>query len=138
MNKNNNQSGFTLVELMAVIVIIGLIGAMLFGNIFSSAKGSKAKLNESKMVKLIQSINNYKLQYNNYPQSLQDLVKGGANMSQSTVFTPLAKEDELNDIWGRPYTYRSEGNGRGFSLMSYGADGAPGGEGANQDVIKTP
>jgi len=131
-----SEKGLTLVELTMVVILIGVMSAVLASGIFSQGEGAKARLNESKMQKLKSSLASYRLQYNKYPNKLQNLVTGGGE--KGALFTPFATEDDINDIWGFPYIYKSENSGRSFSLLSYGSDGVSGGEGADSDVTVSP
>jgi len=132
-----NQRGLTLVELTMVIILIGFISAALATGIFSQGEGAKAQLNVSKMQKLKSSLSSYRLQYNKYPSRLEQLVSGGGD-KKGQLFTPFAGEEDIKDIWGFPFVYKAEGNGRSFSLTTYGADGVAGGDGANADVTVKP
>lgn len=132
----NSESGLTLVELTMVVILIGVMSAVLASGIFSQGEGAKAKLNESKMQKLKANLSSYRLQYNKYPDKLEHLVVGGGEKGK--LFTPFAAEEDIADIWGFPYIYRSENSGRSFSLTSYGADGVNGGTGADSDVTVSP
>lgn len=134
-----NQLGLTLVELLAVIVILGLIITVVLKNVSSQSEAAKAKLNETKMMQLQQMIDQYRLEYNTYPSSLNDLVRESASIKESgKVFVALVKPEQLKDIWNFDYIYKMESDGRAYSLTSLGSDGIPGGEGAKQDVTKRP
>ena len=134
-----NQKGMTLVEILAVIVIIGLILGVVARGVIGKSDAAKAQLNVVKMEKVKQYLSQYKLQYNTYPSSLQGLVKAESDLSKSgQLFTPLAEESELKDVWGSPYLYKTENNNRSFELSSLGADGIAGGEGTNSDVTVRP
>ena len=133
-----NERGLTLVELTMVVILIGIIYASLASGIFSKGESAKAQLNMSRMQKLKGDLGTYRFQYNTYPSRLEQLVKGGGNKKSGKLFTPIVGEEELKDIWGFPYVYKSESNGRSFSLSSYGSDGVAGGEGPNQDVTVNP
>ncbi len=131
----NCEKGLTLVEVIAVIILIGLVGGVLFKGIFAQSETAKAQTNVVKMQKLKSALSSYKLQFNKYPSSLQGLVKPSAETKKNGgLFTPFADEADLSDLWGTPYKYQVKGGGRSFSLTSLGADAAPGGEGADQDV----
>lgn len=135
----STESGLTLIELLVVVVLIGLIFTVVAGSVFSKGEAAKAELNVTRMEGLKQEIARYRLNYNSYPQALQDLVRPNAQVRQSgKLFNPIVKEDELKDIWGNPYLYKSENDGRSYSITSQGADGAPGGEGPNQDITVRP
>lgn len=131
----DSERGLTLVELIVVIVLIGLIATVVMKNVLDTGEAQKAELNVTRMRKLQQSLGQYRLKYNSLPSSLQDLVKPSPEVKeQGTLFTSLASEAELNDIWGTPYRYTTGNNKRTYTLGSLGADGIEGGEGPNQDV----
>lgn len=133
------ERGMTLVEVIAVIVLITLISLVVGRSVFSASSGAKAKLNVTKMENLRQALGQYRLQFNTYPSKLEDLVKASPEARASgQLFTPFAAEDDLKDIWGADYLYTADRSGRTYSLKSLGADGAEGGEGENQDIVKQP
>ncbi|HMO17381.1 MAG TPA: type II secretion system protein GspG [Oligoflexia bacterium] len=134
-----NQSGLTLVELLVVVVLLGLIFTVIGSSVFSKGEAAKAELNLSRMNSLKQEISRYRLTFNSYPRSLQDLVRPNAEVQKSgRLFSAIVKEDELQDLWGNPYVYRLENDGRSYSLTSFGSDGVTGGEGPGQDVTVRP
>jgi general secretion pathway protein G len=134
-----NERGLTLVELLVVVVLLGLIFTVIGSNVFSKGEAAKAELNLSRMSSLTQEIARYRLTFNSYPRSLEDLIRPNAQVQQSgRLFSPILKEEELLDMWGNKYIYRLENDGRSYSLSSYGSDGMPGGEGHAQDVTKRP
>lgn len=121
------QKGMTLVEVLAVIVLIGLIMTVVAKGVMGKADKAKAQTNKLQLEKIANSLGQYRLENNKYPGSLEELVSTG----------DLDKRD-LNDVFGNPITYRAEGNGRSFSIMTYGSDGVAGGEGPKADVTITP
>lgn len=133
------QRGMTLVELLVVIVIIGVMMGVLMKGLFSKGEAAKARLNQTSMEKLKGSIENYRLEYNTYPNQLEDLLRPGEQVRNSgKVFVAMVTEEELNDVWGYRFIYRAENNNRSYSLTSLGSDGVPGGEGGKQDVTLRP
>ena len=135
----NNQKGLTLVEVIAVIILLGLIGTVVMKGVFGTAGQAKAQANMLHMEKVKQAISQYQFQFNHYPTALNDLVTANAEVKKSgQLFTPLLSEKDLKDVWGNPLTYKSESNGRSFALTSFGANGTPGGDGADQDVTLRP
>lgn len=138
-NASGDQSGLTLVELLVVIVLIGIIMAVVGGNIFGKGEAAKADLNVVKMQKLKDLLAQYRLKYNTYPSTLNDLIKpGDTARSSGKPFIAMAGEEDLVDVWNAPYLYRVENNGRSFALTSLGSDSLEGGEGPKQDVTVGP
>ncbi|MCB0354383.1 MAG: type II secretion system protein GspG [Bdellovibrionales bacterium] len=133
-----SELGLTLVEIMVVLVILGLLGTFLFGQIFGAGEQAKARMNNLKMEQLAGKLDEYRLMYNSLPNSLDDLT--GCNEQTGPGCIPLldrAKGQEmLNDAWGNPFKYTKGGNGRTYAITSLGADGQPGGEGLNFDFKK--
>jgi len=132
---NKRQSGFTLIEIMVVVVIIGLLATFILPNVVGQQgaafkQGAKAKISQ-----LSSSLALYKLDNFSFPttaQGLQALVTnpgGKKNWRQQ-----LTKIDK--DPWGNDYQYQFPGtkNPSSFDLWSFGADGQPGGEGENADI----
>lgn len=134
-----DERGMTLVEVIAVVVLLALIWVVVGKNVFGQSDTAKAQLNMVKMNNLKQYLGQYRLQYNIYPAKLDDLVHGSADLKKSgTIFTPLATEEDLKDIWSTPYIYVPENNNRSYILKSLGSDGLEGGDGAKQDVEMRP
>jgi general secretion pathway protein G len=137
--KSKNEKGLTLVELLVVIVLIGLISVVVAKNVVGKGDIAKAELNVVRMNSLKNSLGQFRLKFNTYPGKLDELVTGSGDTKNSgQIFMPLIEEDELKDMWGFPYVYKLENDGRVFSLKSLGSDGLEGGEGAKQDVTVRP
>lgn len=125
------QTGFTLMELLVVMAILAmlaaLVGPALFGNIGRGQQTTAA----SQISNLESALDTYRLDVGSYPESLSGLV---TNNSGSPRWNgPYIRSDEVPlDPWDNPYHYQPEG--RDFVLMSYGADGLPGGEGDDADI----
>ena len=125
---------FSLIELMVVILIIGLVvglvGPALFGQ-FEKARQNTAK---NQILLLKECAKSYYLDMNEYPQSLEDLVRdpGGKGNWRG----PYIEDGELpKDPWDNDYQYRNPGeNGRPFDIYSYGKDNQFGGEGGDADI----
>ncbi|HEY9041994.1 MAG TPA: type II secretion system major pseudopilin GspG [Rheinheimera sp.] len=124
--------GFTLIELLIVIVIVGLLASLVAPEMFSKVDSSRIKTAKAQMELLETSLNTYRLDMGNYPENLSELVKS-ENKNWDGPYLP--KEVPV-DPWGNPYVYSNKSDaGIGFSLMSYGRDGRPGGEGDDADII---
>ena len=129
----------TLIEVLAVVVLITLIMVTVSKTVFSKSNAAKAQLNVTKMNTLKGYLGQYRLQFNSYPGALNNLVHGAPELKNSgQIFTPLADDQDLIDVFGVPFQYQAENNGRSFVLKTLGADGVAGGDGANQDVEVRP
>ncbi len=124
--RRGNESGFTLVELMVVIVIIGLLATIVVINVMPAQDTARVRKAEADIATLEQGVEMYRLNRMNYPtggEGLQALVAQG--------FIKRLPDDP----WGNPYRYALPGrNGQAFDIYSYGADGREGGEGDNADI----
>lgn len=126
------QGGFTLVELLLVLVILALIGGLVLPGIIGKAESAKAKAAASQVSRLSMAVESYYLDTGRTPDSLDDLVNepGDANGWNG----PYIKASSLKDPWGREYEYSYPGDHAEFDIVSMGADGQPGGEGKNADL----
>lgn len=135
----SNERGLTLVELLVVVVLLGLIFTVIGSNVFSKGEAAKAELNRSRMESIKQEVSRFRLTFNTYPRSLEELIRPSQQMQQSgRLFSPILKEDEFLDMWGNKYIYRLENDGRSYSLTTLGSDGVPGGEGHAMDFTLRP
>ena len=133
------QRGMTLIEIIVVIVLISLVFGIVASGVFSKGEAAKAQLNEVKMQSLQKALDQYRFQFSTYPGKLEDLITPSAQIkSQGKLFVPLVKEEDLKDVWGAPYLYRTENNNRTYVLSSLGSDSLEGGDGPKQDISKRP
>ena len=128
--------GFTLIELMVVLVIIGVLAALIVPNVLDRADDARATAARTDVNNLMQALKLYKLDNQRYPtaeQGLQALITKPSAPPAPTNWRPYL-EKLPNDPWGRPYQDLNPGVKGEIDVMSFGADGQPGGEGKNADV----
>lgn len=127
----HRRAGFTLVELLLVLVILGLIAGLVLPGIIGKAESAKVKAAASQVSRLSMAVESYYLDTGSTPEALRQLVE---NPGQDGWNGPYVKESSLKDPWGRAYEYRYPGEHGEFDIVSLGADGQPGGEGKNADI----
>ncbi|MCS4511026.1 type II secretion system major pseudopilin GspG [Xylophilus ampelinus] len=130
------RAGFTLIELMVVLVIIGVLAALIVPNVLDRADDARSTAARTDVNNLVQALKLYRLDNQRYPtaeQGLQALIARPTNPPVPGNWKPYL-EKLPNDPWGRPYQYLNPGVKAEIDVMSFGADGQPGGEGKNADV----
>ncbi|MDB4917987.1 MAG: ral secretion pathway protein GspG [Gemmatimonadetes bacterium] len=135
----SRRSGFTLIEILVVIVVIAILATLVAPNIFQHVGAAKSATAKSQIEMLGAALDAYRLDNGTYPNTQQGL---DALWERPTVDPPanwrapyLRKAVPL-DPWGKPYVYSFPGtnNLQGYDLISYGADGKPGGDGEDADI----
>jgi general secretion pathway protein G len=131
-NSPRRSRGFTLLEIVIVMVLVAGLLAFVGPKIFEQmgkAKSSEAKI---RLQAVVGNIEIYRLEVGRLPENLQALVKqpGGADKWAG----PYGKEADLKDAWGNDYRYTVPGQGRPYDIVSLGADGKEGGDGENKDI----
>ena len=134
--RRRRQAGFTLVELLVVLIILGLIAAFAAPRVIKFVGGAKTDSAKIQIERLSGVLDLYRLQVGRYPsedEGLNALMEQPAD-APDWEGPYLKKADALIDPWRRPYIYRFPGEHGDYDLYSLGADGEDGGEGENRDL----
>jgi len=129
-------AGFTLIELMVVLVIIGVLAALIVPNVLDRADDARVTAARTDVTNLMQALKLYRLDNLRYPtteQGLQALVVKPTAAPLPPSWRPYL-EKLPRDPWGHPYQYLNPGIKGEVDVMSLGADGQPGGEGKDADI----
>ena len=138
MNKQvrKRQDGFTLIEVMVVIVILGIMAALVVPNLVGRQDQAQVTAARSDIAAIGNALDLYHLDNNTYPsteQGLEALIEKPSGFPEPRNWrSPYLRKKLPDDPWGNPYQYLS--TDRGFELFSYGADGQEGGEGTSADI----
>jgi general secretion pathway protein G len=135
MHRGLRPSGFTLLELLVVMVIIGLLAGFVAPRFFAQIGKSETKAARAQLDALEKALDQYRLDLGRYPgteQGLVALVERPAGLTRWSG--PYLKKSVPQDPWGHPYLYKSPGDHGEFDLLSLGKDGQPGGTGEAEDI----
>jgi general secretion pathway protein G len=134
--KGRLQAGFTLIELMVVVVIIGVLAAVILPNVIGRDDDARVTVAKTDVNNIMQALKLYKLDNQSYPtteQGLQALTSRPSSGPAPANWKGYI-EKLPNDPWGKPYQYLNPGIKADVDVMSFGADGVAGGEGKNADI----
>ena len=127
--------GFTLLELLVVMVIIGLLVGYVAPQYFSQIGKSEVKVTRAQIDALEKTLDQFRIDSGHYPSSEQGLAALTVRPANEARWDgPYLKKAVPPDPWGNPYVYRMPGEHGEFDLLSYGKDGTPGGEGEARDI----
>jgi general secretion pathway protein G len=129
------NSGFTLVELIVVVIIIGLLAGLVLPQFIRQEEKAKLKAARAQIELFATALDTFRLDVGRYPTSEEGLQAlrqkpGGLDRWDG----PYLKKDLPLDPWSKPYNYKSPGDHGPYDITSYGADGVPGGDGDNRDI----
>jgi general secretion pathway protein G len=127
--------GFTLLELLVVMVIIGLLAGYVAPKYFSQVGKSEVKMAQAQIDSLEKALDQYRLDTGHYPNTEQGLDALMTRPSNELKWQgPYLKKQVPPDPWGKPYVYKYPGEHGEYDLFSYGKDGQPGGTGEAADI----
>ena len=139
--RRSAEHGFTLVELMVVIVIIGLLATIVAINVIPAPDTARVEKAKADIATIEQALEQYRLDNLSYPSQtdgLQALISPPASLAQPQRYRRGGYIKKLpQDPWGRAYNYAVPGRKGAFDISSLGADGQPGGESENADIYSS-
>ncbi len=129
------QQGMTLIEILVVLAILGLLAGLVGPNLLNRLDSAKTKTASVQIQDLEQGLEMYKLDVGRFPTTDEGLEALQAQPANAPGWNgPYLKGTVPVDPWGRAYIYKSPGEYSAVDIISYGADGKPGGEGDNVDL----
>lgn len=132
---NKRVPGFTMMELLVVLVIVGLLAALVGPNLYQRIKPAKRSVAQSQIQNFITALDSYFIDTGQFPSVQQGLLALRSRPEGVSNWTgPYLNKDVPNDPWGNAYVYRVPGRNGSYEILSYGADGKEGGEDDNRDI----
>ena len=130
-----NNRGFSLLELLVVLVILGLLAALVGPKLFPKLGKGKQSAAKAQIALLGQSLDQFRLDTGTYPTTQQGLAALNTNPGVENWEGPYLGKAVPNDPWGKAYVYQCPGTHGEYDLYTLGRDGTPGGEGEDKDVV---
>lgn len=130
-----NKRGFTLVELLVVLTILGLLAALVGPKLFPKLGKGKIAAAKSQIELFGQALDQFRLDVGQYPNTMEGLDALVKNPGAEKWEGPYLKKGVPNDPWGKPYHYEAPGTHGEYDIYSYGRDGVLGGEGEDKDIV---
>ncbi len=130
-----SQAGFTLLELLVVVLIIGLLASYVGPKYFAQIGKSEVATARAQIDAYSKAVDNFRLDIGRFPTSEEGLAVLMTKPADEEKWNgPYLRKDVINDPWGHPYVYRSPGTKSEYEILSYGRDGQPGGTGPDADI----
>ena len=125
------EKGFTLIEMLIVIIIIGLLASLVAPRLFTKVDKARIKTAKAQIELLSTAIDSYRLDLGKFPTTLEALRQSDDPKWEG----PYLPKNIPLDPWDGPYVYKCPGEHGPYDIMSYGADGKPGGTGNDRDIV---
>ena len=135
--RQKSEKGFSLIELIVVLVILGLLAAVVAPRVFDKLSKSKGEIAKIQIKEIESALTLFSFDVGRYPttsEGLESLIRNPGNL-EPWRGPYLSKSELPKDPWGKPYVYRSPGQHGEYDLLCFGPDGTEGGEGENSDIV---
>lgn len=129
-----NKKGFTLIEILVVMVMIAMLAALVAPRLFPKLGKGKQSAAKAQIELLDQALDQFRLDVGRYPTTQESLSVLSTNTNIEKWDGPYLKKGLPNDPWGHPYNYQCPGTHGEYDLFTHGRDGAQGGEGEDKDI----
>ena len=129
-----NRAGFTLMELLVVMVILGLLAALVGPRVWKNVARGKQTAAQTQIELMGQALDQFRLDTGRYPTTQEGLGSLRTNPGINGWDGPYLRKEVPTDPWNKPYQYQAPGSHDDYDLATYGLDGAAGGSGENTDV----
>jgi general secretion pathway protein G len=127
--------GFTLMELLVVLVILGLLAALVGPTLYQRITPAKESAARAQLENFATALDGFLIDVGRYPSTQDGLKALRAKPESADKWNgPYLKKEIPSDPWGQPFVYRAPGRTGGYEIVSYGADGREGGDGDNADI----
>ncbi len=135
MKNRRYEAGFTLLELLVVVLIIGLLASYVGPKYFSQIGKSEATAAKAQIEAYAKAVDNFRLDMGRFPTTEEGLAALTTRPADGDKWNgPYLRKDVVPDPWGHPYLYRAPGTKSEYEILSYGRDGQPGGTGLDADI----
>ena len=139
IHRRDPEAGVTLIEMMVVLVIIAIVAGLIVPNVIGRPDEARITVARTDLGTIASSLEMYRLDNRSYPTTAQGLEALVSRPAEPPVPPNWAGDGYLaqvpEDPWGNPYVFRAPGETGAYDLVSLGADGQPGGEGIDADII---
>ena len=126
-----NRKGFTLIEMLIVIIILGLLASLVGPKLFTKVDKARTMTAKAQIEMLSAAIDTYRLDMGKFPKSLDEIRRSEDPRWEG----PYLPKDVPLDPWNNLYVYKYPGEHGPYDIISYGQDGKPGGEGNDRDIV---